>query len=105
MGETLSTGELNVDSGELLRAAGDLDRLANELERGVAAHRSSLVVPAAGRDEVSTTAAATFGSVAETFSGTAAAGVHELRKIAAVLRAQARDFGTVEADIEESFRL
>lgn len=101
----MSTGELNVDSGELLRAAGDLDRLADELEQGVALHRPSLVVQAAGRDEVSTTAAATFGGVAETFTDTAAAGVHELRKIAAVLRAQARDFGAVEADIEGTFRL
>jgi len=105
MGETMSTGELNVDAGELLRAAGDLDRLANDLEQGVAGHRPALVVQAAGRDEVSTTAAATFGAVAETFTDTAAAGVHELRKIAAVLRAQARNFGTAEDNIEETFRL
>lgn len=97
--------QLNVDSDELLRAAVELDRLADEVEAALAQHQPALAVAPAGRDEVSTTTAATLTAVAETFAEGTSVGVHELRKIAAVLRAQASGYRGAEETIEEAFRL
>lgn len=101
----MAKGQLNVDSDELLKAAVDLDRLADEVEAAVAQHRPSLTVVPAGRDEVSTTVAGTLSTVADNFADGTSVGVHELRKIAAVLRAQAVGYRGAEETIEEAFRL
>lgn len=101
----MAKGQLNVDSEELLKAAVDLDRLADEVEAALAQHQPALAVVPAGRDEVSTAAAATLSTVAETFAEGTSAGVHELRKIAAVLRAQAVGYRGAEETMEEAFRL
>ncbi|MBA4025434.1 MAG: PE family protein [Gordonia sp.] len=101
----MGNDQLNVDSDELLRAAGELDTLADGLEVALAQEKPNLSVDPAGRDEVSVAAATTLSAVAETFVGGASAGVHELRKIAAVLRAQAVGYRGAEETIEEAFRL
>jgi hypothetical protein len=54
---------------------------------------------------VSVAAATTLSAVAESYVRGASAGVHELRKIAAVLRAQAVGYRGAEETIEEAFRL
>lgn len=97
--------QLNVDSDELLKAAVDLDGLADEVQADLAQHRPALAVAPAGRDEVSTTAAATLSAVAVDYAEGTSTGVHELRKIAAVLRAQAVGYRGAEETIEEAFRL
>lgn len=105
MGVAVTKEHLNVDSDELLKAAVELDRLADEVGAALAQHQPALTVAPAGRDEVSTTGAATLSTVAETFVEGASVGVHELRKIAAVLRAQASGYRGAEETIEEAFRL
>ncbi|ORM25085.1 PE family protein [Williamsia sp. 1135] len=101
----MGSDQLNVDSDELLRAAIELDTLADGLEVTLAQEKPNLSVDPAGRDEVSVAAATTLSAVAETFVGGASVGVHELRKIAAVLRAQAVGYRGAEETIEEAFRL
>ncbi|MXP20566.1 PE domain-containing protein [Gordonia sp. HNM0687] len=97
--------QLNVDPTELITAAGRLDRLAERLETSLASAVPALSVPAAGRDEVSQVSAASFTSVAETFASDSAKGVEELRKIAAVLRAQADGYARGEDDAAAGFRI
>ncbi|MGW9267298.1 PE domain-containing protein, partial [Gordonia terrae] len=58
-----------------------------------------------GRDEVSTAAAASFTAVAEKFETDTATGVTEMRKIAAVLRAQAAGFIEGDAAASDAFRV
>ena len=101
----MSSDQLKVDSVELLRAAGELDALADGLEAALSQEKSALSVNPAGRDEVSVAAATTLSAVAESYVRGASAGVHELRKIAAVLRAHAVGYRGAEETIEEAFRL
>ena len=101
----MSDTQLQVDPGQLVVAAGRLDALADRLEKSLASSSHALTVPAPGRDEVSTTSAATFNAVADEFAGDSARGVEELRKIAAVLRAQAGGFTRGEETAAEAFRL
>ncbi|MGV9827058.1 PE family protein [Gordonia sp. NPDC003429] len=95
---------LDVDPAQISTAAGDLDRLADRLERVLADARASLDVSEAGRDEVSQTAARTFTTVAAGFAGDTATGVHELRKIAATLRAQAKGIDDADTEAAASLR-
>lgn len=81
-----------LDPQQLTEAAGKLDRLASDLESGLAQQAPALSVKPAGADEVSTRAADTFNAAAGDFHTNAAAGVHELRKIAEVLRQQSGAF-------------
>jgi uncharacterized protein YukE len=104
-GENMTRSQLNVNPDELLRAATDLDRLADQVEDALTQHLPALAVTPAGRDEVSATAADTLTAVAEKFAESTSTGVHELRKIAAVLRAQASGYRGAEETIEEAFRL
>jgi hypothetical protein len=104
-GETMTGSQLNVDPDELIRAATDLDRLADQLGSALTQHLPTLSVAPAGRDEVSTVAAQTLTAVGAEFAATTSAGVNELRKIAAVLRAQAGGYRGAEESIEEAFRL
>lgn len=97
--------QLNVDPTELITAAGRLDRLAERLETSLTTAVPALSVPAAGRDEVSHVSAASFTSVAETFAADSAKGVEELRKIAAVLRAQADGYARGEDDAAAGFHV
>lgn len=101
----MTGSRLNVDPDELIRAATELDRLADRLGSALAQHLPTLSVASAGRDEVSTVAAQTLTAVGADFAAATAAGVSELRKIAAVLRAQASGYRGAEESIEEAFRL
>jgi uncharacterized protein YukE len=104
-GETMTRSQLNVDTDELLRAAADLDRLADQVEGALTQYAPSLAVAPSGRDEVSASAARTLTAVAAEFTESTSTGVLELRKIAAVLRTQARGYRGAEESVEEAFRL
>ncbi|MCH5642228.1 PE family protein [Gordonia sp. ABSL49_1] len=101
----MTDSQLRVDPSELLVAAADLDRIAERLEHSVTSAGHTLQVAPQGRDEVSIAAADSFSTVAETFGADAASGVHELRKIAAVLRAQAAGFTQGDDDAASMFRV
>ncbi|MGC4961983.1 PE family protein [Gordonia sp. DT218] len=102
-GET-NQAQLDVDPAELISAAGRLDGLADRLEQSLGAAEPALTVHAAGQDEVSETSARSFNAVAETFATDSARGVEELRKIAAVLRAQATGYRAGDDDAASAFR-
>lgn len=96
---------LNVDPTQLVSAAHRLDRLAARLADSVTVTAPALVVNRTGRDEVSTAAATAFTSVGAGFTDDATRGVEELRKIAAVLRAQAAAFTDVEDTADAALRI
>ncbi|QIS09003.1 MULTISPECIES: PE family protein [Nocardia] len=80
------------------RLDGLADRLENDLKDGV----QTLHVAPSGIDEVSLRAAQTMNDVAGSYTDSATAGVHELRKLAATLRAQADSFGRAETESAEA---
>ncbi|MCM6776093.1 PE domain-containing protein [Nocardia sp. CDC159] len=98
MVETVNFAGLSFDPAAATDAAARLDALAQRLEDDLRADEPALTVPAAGVDEVSVRAAETMNGVAGSFSETANAGILELRKLAASLRAQVSYFGRVEND-------
>ncbi|WAC56416.1 PE family protein [Gordonia sp. SL306] len=100
----MTDAQLDVDPAELISAAGRLDGLADRLEQSLGASAPALTVHAAGRDEVSETSARSFNAVAETFATDSARGVEELRKIAAVLRAQATGYRAGDDDAASAIR-
>ncbi|MGY4102264.1 PE family protein [Nocardia sp. R16R-3T] len=79
-------------------AAARLDGLAARLEAELREGSPALTVRPAGADEVSGRAAQTMNDVAASYGQSAAAGIVELRKLAATLRAQAAQFGRAEND-------
>ena len=101
----MSESQLRVEPAELISAATDLDRIADRLEQAVIGAGRALPVPAQGRDEVSAAAAASFSAVAEKFEKDSVSGVLEMRKIAAVLRAQAMGFLDGDAEASAAFRV
>ncbi len=96
--------QLNVNPAELFSAAADLDKLADRLETTLGVSDTGLATPAAGRDEVSSTAAASFTAVTERFRSDAGSGVLELRKIAATLRAQATGYVRIDDEVTAAMR-
>lgn len=80
-----------------------LDDLADRLEQGLRNNEPALTVEPAGLDAVSTRAAQTMNQVAANYAENAAAGVLELRKLAAVLRGQVDEFGRAEDDNTADF--
>ncbi|WP_067861509.1 PE domain-containing protein [Nocardia shimofusensis] len=84
-------------------AANRLDGLADRLERGLRDNEPALAVEPAGLDAVSQRAAQTMNEVAANYADNAAAGVLELRRLAAVLRGQVQGFGRVEGDNAAGF--
>lgn len=101
----MSNVQLRVEPAELISAAVDLDKIADRLEMVLNGAGPKLTVDAQGRDEVSTATAASFTSVARGFEKDSATGVLELRKIAALLRAQASGFIEGEAEAAAAFKL
>lgn len=99
----MSQSKLRVDPAELITAASDLDRIADRLEQALVASGRALPVAPQGRDEVSQAAATSFTAVAEDFETNSATGILEMRKIAAVLRAQAVGFTEGDADAAAAF--
>ncbi|MFI6775550.1 PE family protein [Nocardia sp. NPDC050412] len=79
-------------------AAARLDGLAARLEAELREGSPALTVPPAAADEVSGRAAQTMNDVAASYGQSATAGIVELRKLAATLRAQAAQFGRAEND-------
>ncbi|MGW4770154.1 PE family protein [Nocardia sp. NPDC004278] len=84
-------------------AAARLDGLAARLEAELREGSPALTVPPAGTDEVSVRAAQTMSNVADSYGQSAAAGIVELRKLAATLRSQAAQFGRAENDSAADF--
>ncbi|MFC3964565.1 PE family protein [Nocardia jiangsuensis] len=91
------------DEASALAAAQELDGLADRLERDLLGAEPALSVPPAGVDEVSVRAATTMTEVGTSFGEAAAAGVLELRKLAATLRDQVNQFGRAEQDNATGF--
>ncbi|WP_040794558.1 PE domain-containing protein [Nocardia higoensis] len=89
---------MHFDPLETVRMAAELDELAARLEADLRTHDTALMVPAPGFDEVSGHAAATLRAVAADFDLSAHGGVLELRRLAATLRAQARELTGMDAD-------
>ncbi|KAF0970146.1 MULTISPECIES: PE family protein [Gordonia] len=100
----MSNTQLRVEPDALFSAAGDLDKIADRLELALNGAGPKLAVHAQGRDEVSTATAASFTSVAREFEKDTATGILELRKIAALLRAQASGFIEGEAEAAAAFK-
>ncbi|WP_216911460.1 PE domain-containing protein [Nocardia noduli] len=79
-------------------AASRLDGLADRLEHWLRDNEPALAVEPAGLDAVSRHAAQTMNQVAANYTGNAAEGILELRRLAAVLRGQIEGFGRVEGE-------
>lgn len=79
---------MEYDPGRARGAARDLDALADRLASALRADGPLLSVRPAGRDEVSAAAARTLHHVGNSYTTAAEQAVHELRKLAAVVRAQ-----------------
>lgn len=92
----MSGNNLSVDPHELRSAAHRLDLLAMRLDGALATASHQTTVAASGSDEVSVRVAQTFNTVARGVDDDGASAVLELRKIAAVLRAQAGTYDSVE---------
>ncbi|MFC8042683.1 PE family protein [Nocardia sp. NPDC057353] len=86
------------DPAAAARASSGLDVLADRLATELQAVEAALRIPPAGIDEVSGRAAETSNDVAAAYLSSAQAGVHEVRKLAAALRAQTTDFDKLESD-------
>jgi PE family len=97
MTDTANIEGLYFDPATATDAASRLDALAQRLHDDLQAGQPTLTVVSAGTDEVSMRAAGTMNDVAASFSESAAAGVLELQKLAATLRAQVTHFGRVES--------
>ncbi|MGF6889170.1 hypothetical protein ABIA39_008544 [Nocardia sp. GAS34] len=91
-------GGVQFDPVAARNAAVRLDGLADRLEGDLRTNDVALRVAPAGVDEVSARAAGTMNDVAASYSDSASAGVLELHKLAATLRAQADRFGRSEAE-------
>jgi len=95
----MSTNEFDgvrFDASTALAAAAQLDVLADRLSGGMSVEQAKLGIAPAGADEVSVRAAHTLNSVSASFQTSGGAGVDEVRKLAAALRAQAEHFGRIE---------
>lgn len=79
------------------RASSGLDALADRLDADLRSVAEALTVAPAGLDEVSGRAAQTHNTVAESYLAGARAGVHEIRKLAAMLRLQSDRLAGMEA--------
>ncbi|MEU0504992.1 PE family protein [Nocardia sp. NPDC005998] len=79
-------------------AAAGLDGLAQRLEDELRAAEPPLTVAPAGADEVSLRAAQSMNGVTDSYTTSAAAGVQEIRKLAAALRAQAGHYEQIDSD-------
>lgn len=84
--------------------AGRLDGLAARLEGALRTEGPSLrIIRPSGADEVSVRAAATFRSVAASYSRNGFGGVLELRQLAATLRSHADRFDRSESESAAEF--
>lgn len=89
---------------ELARqAAGRLDTLADQLEARLRDAQPSLTPAAAALDPVSLHTARTFEQVGGSFEQSYLTGTHELRKIAANLRAHSNSFGRSDDEAVDAF--
>lgn len=77
---------MELEPAEAHRSASALDALAARLETDLRQLVPALAVEPAGADEVSVRAASTLRDVASSYDEAAAAGILEIRKLAAALR-------------------
>ncbi|MFE3446464.1 PE family protein [Nocardia sp. NPDC059180] len=91
------------DAAGARAAALELDGLADRLEQSFTTREAALTVEPAGADEVSRVVAQTMNEVAVSFGDSTAAGILELRKLAAMLRSQVTEFGRSESDSAAGF--
>ncbi|MFE3542330.1 PE family protein [Nocardia sp. NPDC059177] len=91
------------DAASMSAAAAALDGIADRLTTEMTAVAPTLQVAPAGLDEVSDRAATTTNGVAQDYLTAGEAGVHEVNKLAAALRAQVSDFDQMETDNTSRF--
>jgi hypothetical protein len=94
---------MQYDPGQVRAAARDLDALADRLSAALQNDGPLLRTGPAGGDEVSVRAAQTLGRVADSYTEAGDLVVHELRKLAAVVRAQSDDMLEMEQGNSEHF--
>ncbi|MEV6771294.1 PE family protein [Nocardia sp. NPDC051030] len=94
---------LRFDASTALSVATSLDALADRIAEGMGIEQAKLTVSPAGSDEVSVRASQTLNTVAASFQQSGGAGVDEVRKLAATLRAQFDQFGQIEEQSVQSF--
>ncbi|WP_018181003.1 PE family protein [Jongsikchunia kroppenstedtii] len=92
----MSHNHTRVDLPEMESAAGELGRLARRVDalRDRASH--TLVVSAAGADEVSVAVAKNVNAGAESLDGAAGAGAQRLRDLAGVVAAGSRNYAAAD---------
>ncbi|GGK98667.1 PE family protein [Nocardia jinanensis] len=95
---------MEYDPDQARAAARDLDALADRISTALRNDGPLLRTGPAGGDEVSVQAAQTLGRVADSYTGTGDLVVYELRKLAAVVRAQSAGMLDMEQDNSEYFR-
>ncbi|MEP9393695.1 PE family protein [Gordonia sp. VNK1] len=100
----MSSRFLAIDPSEVASAAADLDRIAQRLTDALGMARPVTAVTAPARDEVSVGTAAAASELGTQFGVDAASGIHELRKIAAVLRAAASGMDAADDANAAGFR-
>lgn len=86
------------------RSATALDALAARLEADLQRQSPALAVAPAGTDEVSVRAAQTLRGVAASYDEAAAAGILEIRKLAAALRSHTDGLVRMDDDNASNFR-
>ncbi|MGA6205420.1 PE family protein [Nocardia testacea] len=84
-------------------AGGELDALADRLETALRVDGPLLHIAPAGADEVSVGAAQTLSRVGDSYTTSGELFVHELRKLAAAVRAQAVGMREMEQTNADSF--
>lgn len=89
---------LRMQPAEVTDATRQLDELASRAERLMQVEQSNLRVAAPGLDEVSARVASTLNDVHIEFGKAADQGTHEIREIAATLRAHADNVVAAEQD-------
>lgn len=89
---------LRMKPAEVTDATRQLDELASRAEKLMRAEGPNLRVVAPGRDEVSVRVASTLNEVHAEFGKVSDDGTHEIRAIAATLRAHADNIVAAEED-------
>lgn len=95
---------MEFDPPQVRQAGTELDALAARLEDALRVNLPALAVEPAGMDEVSVRAADTLRAVATSYDDSTTRGVHEIRKLAAALRAQTDQLVRMDEDNAGGFR-